>query len=215
MRKIIRLVSYVGLAPLLISTIKTSRRTFLLLTILFPPIANTADPASNEEDEYIVDFDLGRDQDEVDPKEDDGVMRLGFKKKKSESNPAALLIENSKTKAKILIRITQDSDCCLSQNKVAMEYDSAAEVEWAKYKEYACWNLRNEILQKGYEKANNDSDKGRADYFSNSVTYVTKIMEAIGIKNADLGYWRASPTQLKRMVRNKEINPQPSKLSRR
>ncbi|MBA3814406.1 MAG: hypothetical protein H0X26_07970 [Alphaproteobacteria bacterium] len=82
----------------------------------------------------------------------------------------------------------------------------------ATYVKYASWVLPNEALIKGYNFAYNDEkahedDKSLYDSYS-CISYVQRIMQEVGLRNVEFGWWWARADNLKILV-DKHITPRP------
>ncbi|MBA3814407.1 MAG: hypothetical protein H0X26_07975 [Alphaproteobacteria bacterium] len=82
----------------------------------------------------------------------------------------------------------------------------------AKYTRYASWSLPTEDLIKGYNLAFDDvnahEENRELENSYSSITYVKRIMQAVGLKNVDFGWWRENGDNLKILV-DQYITPRP------
>lgn len=68
----------------------------------------------------------------------------------------------------------------------------------ASHKKYASWIVSNDNLLKGLIKAEEDQDKNYSP--GNCVKYVKRIMETVGLRDIDFGWWTTKPDNLKLLV---------------
>lgn len=68
----------------------------------------------------------------------------------------------------------------------------------ASHKKYASWIVSNDNLLKGLIKAEEDQDKNYSP--GNCVKYVKRIMETVGLRDIDFGWWITKPDNLKLLV---------------
>lgn len=156
---------------------------------------------------------------ELSLQDDEGVLTLYFKKQPGilfgeGADKAALMFENFKYNC--LIYLDRDPDSCPCNNKVFIEDGDSARNKINTrgkydYIEYASWKRSHDELKKAVEQAEQD-ENSKISYFSNSITFATRIMESAGLKNAELSYWKAAPDNLKSLVEDKIIQPEPDDI---
>jgi len=101
-------------------------------------------------------------------------------------------------KEKIMIDNHMDS---LKKSYRAMKISNVtADKEYvtASHKKYASWIVSNENLLKGLIKAQEDQEKNYSP--GNCVKYTKRIMETVGLRDIDFGWWTTKPDNLKLLV---------------